>query len=182
MSVLCTTSPDHLLYPLMENKSRPDPCTYGRSGGATHRQSSRLRPQKRRPAVPISGMWPDAFLLDRKRRAFICASPCPHRGMSGCDRDPVPAVGLGALYYRPPGAVAVYGGAREDDDPRRPNSCAVHGGRLTQRLAAWREGLEVFNVCPGLFRMWNNAASLSKSGPTGRGGHHVLPGSGPPEP
>jgi len=73
-------------------------------------------------------------------------------------------------------------GAGEDDDPRRPNSCAVHGGRLTQRLAAWREGPEVFNVCPGLFRMWNNAASLSESGPTGRGGHHVLAGSGPPEP
>ena len=76
---------------------------------------------------------------------------------------------LGALYLpaaRSGSGVCGARGAGEDvHDPRRPNSCAVHGGRLTQRLAAWREGLELFNVCPGLFRMWNNAASLSQSGP-----------------
>jgi hypothetical protein len=162
MSVLCTTSPDHLLYPLMEKEPPrwPDVTAAGHAptDGAEAPLTGRLHGSDRRSTARPSPILACGCMLLLETTGIYLRLPVSTPGRS----ESVSAC--------------------EDDDPRRPNSCAVHGGRLTQRLAAWRDGPEVFNVCPGLFRMWNNAASLSESGSTGRGGHHVLAGSGPPEP
>jgi hypothetical protein len=97
-----------------------------------------------------------------------------------CDPDPAGSrrrwVGSWVRFTgRPAGAAGsgVCGAGEDDDDLVRRARWTVDARRRSGSAA----GVDVVNVCPGLFRMWkwNNAASASLSESLPRG-NHVLAG------